>query len=566
MRHTPTEQTTWISVDGPTTLVVDGRVVPLSTAERVVLAGMALDRRAGITVEGLIALRWPDDPPRTARQSVQNSVSRLRGRAGLDITLRAGSYHLPSHVVTDEDRLIAAHERLRARPAEARADMQARADIPPLSHDPRWFADLPPTHGVRRAADRLQGLLVHGLAEQAQALRVTGHLAEAVALARDVRLLASDSEAAWIAEVDLLLAAGRRLEAVQTYRQACRTLPQDHGIDPGPDLRAVERRIWANTDAPSVADGHPLVGRQQEVEEIGHLLTTGRTVLVHGPAWSGKSRLAGTVEGRWPVTAVTVDCRRSRRRPLASIATVLGEPLDRLARQAVAPSAPDLLEDLSRRVADALDDVTLLVLDDVDRLAPLSREVFARALRDSGCRVLATTRQPGVAVPGRDDVVPLALAGLGEEEIGALLQVTRTTAQTVRRLTGGRPGLVLLLADAARQAGVELCMLDRLATAEQVPSVIADALLSRIAGLGPHPRVALESLAVAPASRTTLLELTDEALDGVVCLDGDGNPRFCHPLFRRVVVDQVPDGVRAEADLLHAIGRERPAVAMAVSG
>ena len=296
MRHIPTEQATWISVDGPTTLVVDGRVVPLSTAERVVLAGMVLDRRAGITVEGLIALRWPDDPPRTARQSVQNSVSRLRGRAGLPITLRAGSYRLPAHVVTDEDRLAAAHERLRAHPAEARADMQA------LPHAPRWFADLPPTHEVRRAADRLQGLLVHGLAEQAQALRATGHLAEAVALARDVRLLASDSEAAWIAEVDLLLTAGRRLEAVQTYRQACRTLPQDHGIDPGPDLRAVERRIWANTDAPSVAEGHPLVGRRQEVEEIGHLLTTGRTVLVHGPAWSGKSRLAGTVEGRWPVT------------------------------------------------------------------------------------------------------------------------------------------------------------------------------------------------------------------------------------------------------------------------
>ena len=540
------------SVEGATTVRISGRTVPLSTAERQVLAALLLDPTAGVSVRTLEALRWGDDPPRTARQSLQNTVSRLRSKLSADIDLAFDRYRLVTVVETDEDRLVRLATALEG---------GMPADVVDLPGVPEWFADLPPLHETRRAAERLNSLLRRCTVARIVALEAAGAVTEALALAHDLRVADPSDESAWVREIDLHLRAGRRLEASATYRRARRELRHHWGIEPGPDLRRVEQRIFQATTTPTIDATVPLVGRLDEQQRIQRHLTSGRTVLLHGVGWSGKSRLAAAVADRWPLAATVVDCGRSRRTPLAAVEDVTGEPVrltDRI-------EAHELLSRLVDRVRSTLEDTGLLVLDDVDRLGPLSREVFARALRDSDTRVLATSRRRGGAVPGRDDVVEVGLSGLGTDDIGRLLAVDRDAARVLDQLTGGSPGLLLLLAEAARRTGVDLRMLDRLVTAERVPPPIADALLSRVAGVPRHVLAMLESLATAGATGVPFIDrlALDEVAPGIVRMDGTARPVFCHPLFRRVIVDRLPEGLRMEVDLLRVAEPAVPAAASA---
>lgn len=540
------------SVEGATTVRVSGRTVPLSTAERQVMAALLLDPSTGVSIRTLETLRWGDDPPRTARQSLQNTVSRLRAKLSADIDLAFDRYRLVTAVETDEDRLVRLATALEGgMPADV-------ADLPGV---PEWFADLPVMHETRRAAERLDTLLRRCTVARIVALEAAGAVTEALSLAHELRAADPSDESSWVREIDLHLRVGRRLEASATYRRARRELRHHWGIEPGPDLRRVEQRIFQATTTPTVDTSVPLVGRLDEQQRIQRHLTAGRTVLLHGARWSGKTRLATAVADRWPVTATVVDCGRSRRTPLAAVEDVTGDPVrltDRI-------EARELLSRMVDRVRSTLDDTGLLVLDDVDRLGPLSREVFARALRNADTRVLATCRQRGGAVPGRDDVVEVALSGLGLEEIGRLVSVDQDAARILDQLTGGSPGLLLLLVEATGRTGVDLRMLDRLVTAERVPPPIADALLSRIAGVPPHVLAMLESVATAGATGVPFIDrlALDEGAPGVVRMDGAARPVFCHPLFRRVIVDRLPEGLRREVDLLQVAEPAVPAFATA---
>ena len=125
------------SVEGATTVRVSGRTVPLSTAERQVMAALLLDPSTGVSIRTLETLRWGDDPPRTARQSLQNTVSRLRAKLSADIDLAFDRYRLVTAVETDEDRLVRLATALEGgMPADV-------ADLPGV---PEWFADLPVMH------------------------------------------------------------------------------------------------------------------------------------------------------------------------------------------------------------------------------------------------------------------------------------------------------------------------------------------------------------------------------------------------------------------------------------
>jgi Bacterial transcriptional activator domain/AAA ATPase domain len=107
-----------------------------------------------------------------------------------------------------------------------------------------------------------------------------------------------------------LYRCGRQAEALDAYRSARRTLVEEIGVEPGPELRALHQAILAQDPAldpppgpedlpPALAGGSPiLAGRDAELAELVALLAEacegrGGVAFVSGLRGIGKTRLAG---------------------------------------------------------------------------------------------------------------------------------------------------------------------------------------------------------------------------------------------------------------------------------
>jgi predicted ATPase/DNA-binding CsgD family transcriptional regulator len=140
-----------------------------------------------------------------------------------------------------------------------------------------------------------------------------------------------------------------------------------------------------------------LIGRQDELVELGQLVDANRAVTVVGPPGVGKSRLAldvarqagaGLLDSAWPDGVWLVDCAA-----LVPDSPVVGAVAAALSLPSWCASVPGLVEVLrSRRV--------LLVLDNVEHVQGACAELVAALLRScAGIRVLATSRT-ALDVPG----------------------------------------------------------------------------------------------------------------------------------------------------------------------
>jgi DNA-binding SARP family transcriptional activator/DNA-binding CsgD family transcriptional regulator len=297
--------------------VLDGEVaLPLGPAkQRSLLAVLLLHPNKIVSVERLVDELWGEWPPARSTKLVQGYVSGLRKRLGSErLVTRSPGYVIGVEPLELDSTMF---EGLLRR---ARIESTAQATV-------RLRRALALWRGPALADLQLEGPSA-GEVERLNELRLTTQIARIdadLALGRhdelvgELEALITEHPLRERFRGQLMLAlyrAGRQGEALEVYRQTRRTLVDELGIEPSPDLQSLEKAIlnqdqalvdqpWATPATPitlevpgslRVVSPYPFVGRSPELSTLRALLPRrpgdgGRIALVGGEAGSGKSRL-----------------------------------------------------------------------------------------------------------------------------------------------------------------------------------------------------------------------------------------------------------------------------------
>jgi WD40 repeat protein/DNA-binding SARP family transcriptional activator len=308
-----------IAVLGP--LAVDDDVGGLGPRDRVVLASLALRRGDVVSAELLADALWGERPPPSWTKVVQGCVVRLRKKLGPhSIQTLPPGYRLT--IPADE---IDAHrfERLVERARELLTLGEADRAFHVIGQAlalwrGRALVDLEGWHVGQVEARRLEELRL-----DAQELRLdtalrAGRYREVMAEAQARVAQEPLRERRWALLALAQYQAGRQGDALRTLHEARTLLVSELGVDPGPDLAALEQAILRQEPSlvagsvlpePSatcpylglvpydVGDADLFFGRDVALAACLHRLATINTLALVGPSGCGKSSLlrAGVV-------------------------------------------------------------------------------------------------------------------------------------------------------------------------------------------------------------------------------------------------------------------------------
>ncbi len=285
---------------------VDNRPIALGGGkQRAVLAMLGLEPNRAIAADRLIEGLWGEEPPQSAAKMLQTYVWRLRQVIGddcdADIVTRGRAYELRiDPELVDACRL----DRLVSEAARATGGGAAREALALFRGDP--LADVADEPFANAEIRRLEEL------------RLT-----AAELAIDADLAAGRHQEV-VNELDALLAAnplrerlhaqrmlalyrcGRQAEALEAFRRARRTLVDEIGVEPTPELSGLHDAILRHDPAldaePSANElpheldamaSQPMIGREPELRRLRELWRQGGAlVAVIGAYGMGKTRIA----------------------------------------------------------------------------------------------------------------------------------------------------------------------------------------------------------------------------------------------------------------------------------
>ena len=352
--------------------LIDGRSLPLRGSKlRGVLAILALRANRTVGADDLIDGLWGDRPPQSAAKNVQYYVSQLRKAlasddSGASIVTHGRSYELrlPQDAV-DAARFEHLVDRARREAEQGIADGAAKGALELWQGAP--LADVAEEPFAGAEIRRLEELHLRAI-ELAIDAELAAGLHDDVIGRLETLIAEHPAHERFHAQRMLALyRAGRQSEAVEGYRAAHRTLADELGVEPGPELRELQEAILRKDPAldarppprelpRQLEGGSPLLaGRDRELRWLRKRwqeAEAGRTsvALVSGPPGIGKTRLAAEL-------AAEVQ-------PEAAV------------RYAAGSGAPDAALEVIRG-AEESERPTLLVLDDADDASPALLEAAA---------------------------------------------------------------------------------------------------------------------------------------------------------------------------------------------
>jgi DNA-binding SARP family transcriptional activator len=294
------------------------------------VAVLALSAPHPVASDRLIDEIWGDRHPANPANALQAQISQLRRVLGVTVVARRGAGYLLAVEPDDVDALRMERLVREGRDAASRGDQHGSAE--------RYAAALSLVRGqplgglmdhpfAREAAARLTELVLAAHEGLIDAHLATARHAEVVPSLVDL-VGAHPLRERFRAQLILALyRCGRQADALREYQDARAALVEELGVEPGPELQALERAVLAHDPAlapPTAVDapaadaaspsatrrvrspdgdqvgllaGLPLVGRDSELRALHHdleevLAGRGRVALIGGEPGIGKSRLA----------------------------------------------------------------------------------------------------------------------------------------------------------------------------------------------------------------------------------------------------------------------------------
>jgi len=299
-----------VCVLGPVEVVGEAGAIQLpAVKQRRLLTALVVDAGKTTAVDVLVDAVWPEAPPSSAAKLVQVYVSQLRKVLvdGVRIETRGGGYSLE----LDPHALDAARfERLLAEGTAARRDGNPELALSLLGRAlALWrgaaYGEFAYDDFARVEAERLEELRMIALEERFEAGLALGRHAE---LLPELCSIAAEQPLRERLQTQAMLAlyrCGRQTDALELYSKARARLRDELGLEPGGELREVQRRILqhdpslqvARAEEPSATSlpvpANPLLGRERELTDLRKLLLRDdvRLLVLTGAGGSGKTRL-----------------------------------------------------------------------------------------------------------------------------------------------------------------------------------------------------------------------------------------------------------------------------------
>jgi DNA-binding SARP family transcriptional activator len=295
-----------------------GTVVLPAAKQRALLAVLLCQANERVSVDRLFQALWGDDVPHAAPDNLRQYVLKLRRLLGDPgrIEKRAAGYALrvePGEVDADRFDALAELGRDALAAGDVTRAVTALREALALWRGPA-YADLDEIELLRNEAARLGERRLTVLEARIEIDLSLGWHAE---LVPDLSRVTAENPLRERFRAQLMIAlyrSGRQSEALQVYRDTRRLLADELGLDPGHELRGLERRILVGdpdldhrptvtgtgSGAPSLlpADIASFVGRRRELERLDELRRS-RTAAaamvisaIAGTAGVGKTALA----------------------------------------------------------------------------------------------------------------------------------------------------------------------------------------------------------------------------------------------------------------------------------